>query len=60
MVRVGAYLRFHHPWQKPTVESASGLIREFLPKGTGFSKVVIDEAHRGFGLINVRSKKALG
>lgn len=44
----------HHPWQKPTVENANGLIREFFPKGTD------EEVRRVYGLINDRPRKVLG
>ena len=50
----------HHPWQKPTVENTNGLIREFFPKGTDFSKVTEEEVSRAFGLINDRPRKVLG
>ena len=50
----------HHPWQKPTVENTNGLIREFFPKGTDFSKVTAEEVRRAFGLINDRPRKVLG
>lgn len=44
----------HHSWQKPTVENANGLIREFFPKGTD------EEVRRVYGLINDRPRKVLG
>jgi IS30 family transposase len=50
----------HHPWQKPTVENTNGLIREFFPKGTDFSKVTDEEVQEVFGLINDRPRKVLG
>ena len=50
----------HHPWQKPTVENTNGLIREFFPKGTDFSKVTREEVERAFRLINDRPRKVLG
>jgi IS30 family transposase len=49
-----------HPWQKPTVENADGLIREFFPKGTDFSKVTDEEVQRVYELINDRPRKVLG
>ncbi len=50
----------HRPWQKPTVENTNGLIREFFPKGTDFSRVTREEVGRAFGLINGRPGKVLG
>ena len=50
----------HRPWQKPTVENTNGLIREFFPKGTDFSKVTREEVERAFRLINDRPRKVLG
>lgn len=50
----------HHPWQKPTVENTNGLIREFFPKGTDFSKVTDEEVQRVYELINDRPRKVLG
>ena len=50
----------HHPWQKGTNESTNGLVREFFPKGTDFSRVTEGEVERAFGLINDRPRKVLG
>ena len=50
----------HRPWQKPTVENTSGLIREFFPKGTDFSRVTDEEVQEVFEKINDRPRKALG
>lgn len=50
----------HHPWQKPTVENTSGLIREFFPKGTDFSRVTDEEVQEVFEKINDRPRKVLG
>ena len=50
----------HHPWQKPTVENTNGLIGEFFPKGTDFSKVTREEVERAFRLINDMPRKVLG
>ena len=49
-----------HPWQKPTVENADGLIRELFPKGTDFSEVTDEEVQRVNGLINDRRRRVLG
>ncbi|MCH3925549.1 MAG: IS30 family transposase [Atopobiaceae bacterium] len=50
----------HHPWQKPSVENTNGLIREFFPKGTDFSKVTDEEVQHVFDMINDRPRKVLG
>ena len=50
----------HRPWQKPTVEDTNGLIGEFFPKGTDFSKVARGKVERAFLLINDRPRRVLG
>lgn len=50
----------HHPWQKGTNENTNGLLREFFPKGTDFSKVSEEEVQRAFAMINDRPRKVLG
>lgn len=50
----------HHPWQKPTVENANGLVREFFPKGTDFSRVTGEEVQEAFEKIDDRPRKVLG
>ncbi len=47
-------------WQKPTVENTNGLIREFFPKGTDFSRVTDEEVQEVFEKINDRPRKVLG
>lgn len=54
------FCRPHRPWQKPTVENTSGLIREFFPKGTDFSRVTDEEVQEVFEKINDRPRKVLG
>ena len=54
------FCRPHSPWQKGTNESTNGLIREFFPKGTDFSRVTEEEVERAFGLINDRPRRVLG
>lgn len=54
------FCRPHRPWQKPTVENTSGLIREFFPKGADFSRVTDEEVQEVFEKINDRPRKALG
>ena len=42
------------------MENTNGLIREFFPKGTDFSKVTREEVEKAFRLINDRPRKVLG
>ena len=49
----------HSPWQRPTNENANGLIREFFPKGTEFTKVTDEEVARAQWLLNNRPRKVL-
>lgn len=50
----------HHPWQKPAAENTNGLMREFFPKGTDFSRVTDEEVQEVFEKINDRPRKVLG
>ena len=50
----------HRPWQKPTVGNTNGLMREFFPKGTDFSRVTDEEVQEVFEKINGRPRKVLG
>ena len=54
------FCQAHHPWEKGTNENTNGLLREFFPKGTDFSKVSDEEVERAYGLINDRPRKVLG
>jgi IS30 family transposase len=49
----------HHLWQKLTVKNTNGLLREFFPKGTDFSKVTNEEVQHAVELINDRPRKVL-
>ena len=50
----------HHLWQKLTVKNTNGLLREFFPKGTDFSKVADEEVQHAVELINDRPRKVEG
>lgn len=47
------------PWQRGTNENTNGLIRDFFPKGTDFSKVNEEQLKRIEKLINERPRKGL-
>lgn len=54
---------FCHPycsWERGTNENTNGLIREYFPKGTDFSKVSQTELDGVVNSINTRPKKILG
>ena len=51
----------HAPWQKGSVENNNGLIREYFPKGTDFSKVSQKDLYwTAIDRINTRPRKKLG
>lgn len=47
-------------WQRGTNENTNGLIREFFPKKTDFSKISNEEIQKATDLINNRPRKCLG
>ena len=49
----------HSPWQKGTNENTNGLIRQFFPKGTNFTKVTDEEVSRMQDLMNIRPRETL-
>ncbi|MFC2647707.1 MAG: hypothetical protein ACFNZW_07055 [Coriobacteriaceae bacterium] len=54
------FCELHHLWQKPSVKNTDGLIREFLSKGTAFSRVADEEVQHAAELICDRVRKVLG
>jgi IS30 family transposase len=47
------------PWERGTNENTNGLVRQFFPKGTDFTKVSSREIKRVEKLINQRPRKTL-
>jgi len=48
------------PWERGTNENTNGLVRQFFPKGTDFSKIPRKEIKRVQDLLNGRPRKVLG
>jgi len=61
-IRTKVQVYFAHkasPWERGTNENTNGLIRQFFPKGTDFSKISRKEIKRAQCLLNGRPRKVL-
>lgn len=50
----------HSPWMRGTNENTNGLLRDFFPKGTDFSKVTTTQIRRVQHILNERPRQTLG
>lgn len=61
--QIGAKVYFARPYKscdRPLNENTNGLLRQFFPKGTDFSKLTDEEVRHVEYLLNTRPRKALG
>ena len=49
----------HQPWQRGTNENTNGLLREYFPKGSDFSKWTEEEINDKIKELNLRPRKGL-
>jgi IS30 family transposase len=50
----------HSPWERGSNENTNGLLREYFPKGSDFSKITVEEVAEAVRKINGRPRKVLG
>ena len=61
--RLGAHIYFakpYHAWERGLNEHTNGLVRQYFPKGSGFSTLTPAEVQRVEDKLNARPRKALG
>lgn len=54
------FARPYHSWERGTNENTNGLIRQYFPKKTDFSKVTAKEVQEAEWKLNNRPRKSLG
>jgi IS30 family transposase len=60
--KLKAYFYFAHPfaaWERGTNENTNGLVRQYFPKGSDFSKITEQDIQRAMARLNNRPRKRL-